>query len=75
MKSSMARHHATGFHGGEDMRADRTIGISNHDRGFEDGLKGLPNITGSYVMATAEQWDPDDARVSRPDACPVKAQR
>jgi hypothetical protein len=30
MKSSMARHHATGFHGGEDMRADRTIGISNN---------------------------------------------
>jgi hypothetical protein len=24
-------------------------------------------------MATAEQWEPDDARVSRPDACPVKA--
>ena len=30
--------------GGEDMRANRTIGIRDRDRTFKDGLKGLPDI-------------------------------
>ena len=31
------------FHAGENVRANRTIGVLNHDRGIEDGLKGLPH--------------------------------
>jgi hypothetical protein len=32
------------FQGGEDVRANWTIGIQDHDRALQDRLKGLPDI-------------------------------
>ena len=62
--------------------AGRAVSLSDcaaRPKGRETGLHGfavqiqLCSLTGSYVMATAEQREPDDARVSSPDVCPVKA--
>src|SRR5215467_780229 len=42
---------ADALHGGEDMRADRTIGVLDRDWALEDRLKGLPDINALCLAA------------------------
>jgi hypothetical protein len=44
------------------MRADRTIGIPDRDRGLEDGLKGLANIQALGLPANKDRYRLERAR-------------
>jgi hypothetical protein len=50
------------FHRGENVRANRTIGVLNHDRGLEEGLKGLPHIQALGLAANEHRYRLESAR-------------
>src|SRR6266566_2152647 len=53
---------ADALHGGEDMRADRTIGILDRDVTLQDGLKGLPDIEALGLAANEYRYRLEVAR-------------
>src|SRR5437660_4261694 len=67
--SAIQREHAPShvgisdaLHSGEDMRADRTIGILDRDRTLQDGLKGLPDIKALGLPANEHRYRLEVAR-------------
>jgi hypothetical protein len=48
--------------GGKDMSANRAIGIPDHDRGFQDGLKGLTDIKALSLTADEDRYRREVAR-------------
>ena len=60
-------------------RAENSNGCAIRPREHGIGLRNCfvqiqsSLLTGSYVMATAEQWEPYESRGSRTVVCPVKA--
>src|SRR5262249_4445111 len=46
---------ADAFHSGEDVRADRTVGIPNGNRDLQYGLKGLADIKALGLAANKDR--------------------
>jgi hypothetical protein len=53
---SHVRVAAGALDGGEDMRADRTIGIPDRDWALQDGLEGLPDIKTLSLAADEDRY-------------------
>ena len=62
-----------------DGSAENTSPCADTSGAPDTGLRGSRDVSlscspiGHCFMDTAEQWEPDDARVSRPVVCPAKA--
>src|SRR5437764_13421355 len=53
---------AGALHGGEDMGAERTIGVPYGDRALQDGSKALPDIKALGLAADEDRYRLEIAR-------------